>query len=1099
MMRIRTRLMTTLAAALVLALSAVFALDASMAQAAQDNPDTTEVQAASREGAARVSLGANHSAAIKSDGSLWTWGRNNVGQLGDGGNMDTSVPIQIMEGTEFIQVSLGYDHSAALSSDGLLWTWGSNQYCQLGDGTTTNRSTPVQVLSDVTQVAMGWYHSAAIRSDGSLWMWGNNASGQLGDGTTTNRSTPVKVMDDVVQISLGQHHSAAITSDGSLWVWGYNGYGQLGDGTYENHLTPMKVLDGVEDGAVVQVALGDMHSAAIKADGTLWMWGYNGYGQLGNGTTTESLVPMQVTALGNGVTQVAMGRAYSAAIKSDGSLWTWGYNASGQLGDGTTTSKTTPVEVTELGVEVSQVALGVEHSAAIKADGSLWMWGWNKYGQLGDGIAKLYPAPKKVEGMGGKVSQVSFSYSHAAVIKGGSASGTGGAGTSNGSVGTLWTWGFNDYGQLGDGTDMAHSTPSQVMAGKEFIQVALGEYHSAAIASDGSLWTWGLNDDGQLGDGTATNRSIPVKVGEGARFVQVALGKRHSAAIASDGSLWTWGLNDDGQLGDGTETGSLVPKKVMDDVAQVALGEYHSAAIKTDGSLWTWGYNYNGQLGDGTYDSSSTPVQIKSGTRFVQVALGSSHSAAIDSSGNLWMWGSNFNGKLGDGTTTERLSPVKVMDGVVQVSLGDNHSAALASDGSLWTWGYNYYGMLGDGTATNRSTPVQVMEGVVQVALGQYHSAAITSDGSLWMWGKNDFIIPGKNPVSAYYWPVEFMDLDADIPGPDPTDPPGPGPTDSPEPPGPTGPAKELAGSNRYETAALIAREAYPDGALGAIVATGKDFPDALGAASLAGMLDYPILLTEQGNLPQATHDALASLDVNEVIVVGGPGAVSDKVFRQLQDLLGEDMVERVAGNDRYKTAEAVYDAGCARGMWGTTAIIATGKNYPDALSISGYAFAQKAPIFLCDPNKGLSEETKDALLWGGFSQVIVVGGAGVVKPEVAKWVEENLGIVPERLAGDDRYQTSRAIGGFVLANGGTADGACIATGSNFPDALAGGVLVGRIGTILLLADPGAPKLVALDALSTSGDDVDHIYFLGGTGAVPQSTRDAAKAAAGLD
>ena len=308
---------------------------------------------------------------------------------------------------------------------------------------------------------------------------------------------------------------------------------------------------------------------------------------------------------------------------------------------------------------------------------------------------------------------------------------------------------------------------------------------------------------------------------------------------------------------------------------------------------------------------------------------------------------------------------------------------------------------------------------------------------------------------------------------------------------------KELAGTNRYETAALIARETYPEGAAGAIVATGKDFPDALGAAGLAGMLDWPILLTEPGNLHQATYDAIVDLGIGEVIVVGGTGAVSDKVEQQLQGLVGgETAVTRVAGANRYKTAEAVYTEGCRRGFWGDTAIISTGKNYPDALSISGYAFSEVAPIFLCDPSAGLTAETKAALSDGGFSRVIIVGGTGVVPTSVENWVSDNVTGNVQRLAGGNRYDTSKKIAEFVLENGGSANGACIATGANFPDALAGGVLVGRTGSILLLADPS--NTIALDVLRLNAAAVNHLYYLGGIGAVPQSVRDAAEAAAGL-
>ena len=235
------------------------------------------------------------------------------------------------------QVSLGKNHSAAIKTDGTLWIWGSNGSGRLGDGTTGRRSTPVKVLDNVAAVSLGGNHSAAIKTDGSLWTWGRNYSGQLGDSTTADHSTPVKVLDNVAAVSLGDSHSAAIKTDGSLWTWGWNRYGQLGDGTTTDRSAPVKVLDNV-----AAVSLGDGHSAAIKTDGSLWTWGFNGHGQLGDGTKTSRSTPVKVL---DNVAAVSLGYEHSAAIKTNGSLWTWGYNFEGKLGDGKTTDRSTPVQI----------------------------------------------------------------------------------------------------------------------------------------------------------------------------------------------------------------------------------------------------------------------------------------------------------------------------------------------------------------------------------------------------------------------------------------------------------------------------------------------------------------------------------------------------------------------------------------------------------------------------------------------------------------------------------------------------------------------------------------------------------------------------------
>ena len=247
-------------------------------------------------------------------------------------------------------VSLGFDHSAAIKTDGTLWTWGRNTFGQLGDGTDINSGTPIKIMDNVVAVSLGANHSAAIKTDGTLWTWGRNTFGQLGNGTDINSGTPIKIMDDVVCVSLSNNyntelqgnranlksHSAAVKTDGSLWTWGWNEYGQLGNGNISYYdETPKKIMDDA-----VFVSLGEGHSAAIKDDGSLWTWGNNSCGQLGDGTTDDRSTPTKIM---DDVASVSLGQWYSMAIKNDGSLWVWGNNYCGQLGDGTIEDKAKPV------------------------------------------------------------------------------------------------------------------------------------------------------------------------------------------------------------------------------------------------------------------------------------------------------------------------------------------------------------------------------------------------------------------------------------------------------------------------------------------------------------------------------------------------------------------------------------------------------------------------------------------------------------------------------------------------------------------------------------------------------------------------------------
>ena len=238
-----------------------------------------------------LSLGDYHSGVIAQDGSLYMWGVNDFGQIGDGTTKNRYKPTKILD--HVVSVSLGDYYSGAITQDGSLYMWGSNVYGQIGDGTTEDRYKPTKILDHVIAVSLGYCHSGAITQDGSLYMWGSNDSGQIGDGTTEDRYKPTKILDHVIAVSLGVSHSGAITQDGSLYMWGSNVYGEIGDGTEEDRYKPTKILDHV-----IAVSLGVGHSGAITQDGSLYMWGWNSDGQIGDGTTKARYTPTQITIPG---------------------------------------------------------------------------------------------------------------------------------------------------------------------------------------------------------------------------------------------------------------------------------------------------------------------------------------------------------------------------------------------------------------------------------------------------------------------------------------------------------------------------------------------------------------------------------------------------------------------------------------------------------------------------------------------------------------------------------------------------------------------------------------------------------------------------------
>jgi alpha-tubulin suppressor-like RCC1 family protein len=324
----------------------------------------------------------------------------------------------------------------------------------------------------------------------SLLAWGANFYGELGNGTNSGNNpnpTPVNVASNVVAGAAGAGHSLFVTTNGRLWAMGYNGYGQLGNGTTINTNLPVSVASNV-----VAVAAGYFHSLFVKTNGTLWAMGYNNCGQLGNGTTTEANSPINVAS---NVVAVAAGYYHSLFVKTDGTLWAMGYNTSGQLGNGTTTEANSPINVAS---NVVAVAAGAMHSLFVKMDGTLWAMGYNFYGQLGDGITSYGNSPNSLPiNVASNVVAVAAGYYHSLFVK---------------TDGTLWAMGDNQFGELGNGATIGQPIPTPINVASNVVAVAAGYEYSLFVKTDGTLWAMGENNYGQLGNGTTSNTNWPVSV-----------------------------------------------------------------------------------------------------------------------------------------------------------------------------------------------------------------------------------------------------------------------------------------------------------------------------------------------------------------------------------------------------------------------------------------------------------------------------------------------------------------------------------------------------------------------------------------------------------
>ena len=662
--------------------------------------------------------------AINTSGSLWAWGIGVYGQLGLGDVTDRSSPVQVGTLNNWASVIMGY-HTMAIKTDGTLWAWGYNSAGQLGLNDLTNRSSPVQVgtLTNWRSVVTGTATTAAIKTDGTLWTWGQNNFGTTGLARPNDNLTfsPIFGSSTFKEVSVGSvSYTMAINSDGSLWGWGNNNSYYLGDGTTTNRIVPTK--NTANTATTWKKLSSNSHTMGIKTDGTLWGWGIGTTGRIGNDSTGGDISPQQIGTDTNWK-DVAAGSANTVAIKTDGTLWTWGGNTSGQLGSllATNTQRSSPVQVgalTDWSTCAANGSIVNSHCAAIKTDGTLWTWGVNSSGQLGIRLITSRSSPVQV-GTLTTWKNVAVGDSHTMAIK---------------TDGTLWGWGQNSSGQIGDDTTSGKSSPVQVGTLTNWRSVSAGNGQTIAIKTDGTAWAWGINTNGRLGLGDIANRSSPVQVGALTNWVSGSAVSSVSALLNTDGIVYTAGntaavtVNALGRYVSSTfDRSSPVQVGTLTNWSSISLKYDHCLAITTGGSLYSWGLNSSGQLGAQSVTGRSSPVQVGALTDWSTAQAGDTHSVGIKTDGTLWIWGNNDYGQLGLGVVTSRSSPVQM--GTLATwnksSAGFNGTMAIKTDGTLWGWGRNNVGQLGLNDQTNRSSPVQVGTSI------SWHSVSIDDSVSI--------------------------------------------------------------------------------------------------------------------------------------------------------------------------------------------------------------------------------------------------------------------------------------------------------------------------------------------------------------------------------
>ena len=765
--------------------------------------------------------GNGFSVALGSDGNLYSMGRNDRGQLGNGTTTDSynklgKVPLPTGV-RQFTQISVGFGHSLALDADGNLYSWGRNDCGQLGYGTTDDNShaTPSKVnlptgVTKFTRISAGTDYSLALGTDGNLYSWGETVYNALGrtPTSTTPANQPGKVtmpagVKQFTQISAGYTHSLALGSDGNLYSWGNNTSSQLGR-------NPTSTMPANQPGKVTmptgvkqftQISAGNGYSLAMGSDGNLYSWGDNTNGQLGrnpgaakDGTPGKVAMPAGITITQASAPNMINGY-FSLAMGSDGNLYSWGDNSSRQLGRDTSGDFDTnpgmvafPESPTPTGVKFDATAgtsltdnkdgtwsVSTPPHAGGKTDVTI---NWNMNGQQPDAhLTYTYINPYTVtfDSAGGQQtpgqqritegrqatrptsspakdgflfdgwfikdakgkSDVAYDFSQPV--------------TGNITLVAHWSpekdsgWSISPSKGNVLGGQQATITPPKLSRGIRFNQVSAGiltNNFSIGVASDGNAYAWGSNQYGQLGQGSTsgTPQKTPVKVplpdgvASGFTYTQVAAGGFHVLAVGSDGIVYAWGANDQGQLGNGSKDTQSHPKPqpVKDadgqpfKAVQISAGTSDSAAIDPQGRVYTWGSEHYAASSCGP--ARPTPTLAKDpngsgqGLHAVQVSVNWGFIMALGMDGSVYTWGFNDYGQLGngqstgEGSTTYAADPARVPDPkdtskafkAAQISAGGYHALTISQDGTLWAWGWNKYGQLGDGTTTNQPKPKQV-------------------------------------------------------------------------------------------------------------------------------------------------------------------------------------------------------------------------------------------------------------------------------------------------------------------------------------------------------------------------------------------------------
>ena len=739
-----------------------------------------------------VETNGSHTIILKANGTVWSYGTNTYGELGNGTNEESDSPVQVEfgTGTQIVEISAGTEHNIALDTNGTVWTWGRNNYGQLGVTGLTSSNVPVQVTipETVVKVVAGNNFSFVIGESGKVYAFGYNVNGELGVGTYKNVTKPTEVLgvENAIDIAGAENHSVLVTNKGEIYTTGNNTYGQLG--TEETRTNKFTKVAGISN--IIEVETGDNHNVALSIGGDVYVWGSNIYGQLGLNDRTNRNVPTKVEDIRN-IEDISAGRANTMLLENTGVIYSTGANTEGEIGDGTVETKEKYVEVTRI-PDAIEVTTGNTYSVAIRKDGTVWGWGDYNHGVankesktnseipviIGNDASilngnKIILKTSEIRNLGINTKyqfNVYEEYDKEADDFTYESANPGIAEINEDGIIMGVKVGVTKVTAIDKETKEEYTVIVKVIDNQKLVipKVEGGNGFAVALKGDGTIWTWGYNSSGALGDGTYGTALVPKKTNIIATYTDISVGKDFGVALRNNGTVWAWGSNSNGQLGIENHQNSAKPVQVheLENIEQIATGETHAVAISGYGIIYGWGSNQNGELGLYSQDDVVLPTVIATpDTEVVSISAGKGQTSYVTTEGKVYGLGSILSGEL------------EGIDNAIKVEVGEGYILILTKDGEIYeydgnlsqvigasnainisaqgqtrmyqniagevfVWGTNTEGQLGTNDIADKTTPTKVAEygkNAFGIGAGYDNTYIIANDGFVYASGKNNY------------------------------------------------------------------------------------------------------------------------------------------------------------------------------------------------------------------------------------------------------------------------------------------------------------------------------------------------------------------------